>query len=85
MVARRASFLCTLEDSTQSPSPMTPFVTLSLDQTRRISPPTGDHKGPPCLPSSALAPTDHPLPFGILMKKLKSIIGPPGVYSVPGS
>src|SRR5438270_1990709 len=26
------------------------------------TPPTGDHKGPPCLPSSALAPTRDPSP-----------------------
>src|SRR6266567_355014 len=24
---------------------------------------TGDHKGPPCFPSSSLAPTDHPVSF----------------------
>ena len=37
-------------------------VSRSTRQTGYLSPRQGHHKGPPSLPSSALAPTDHPNP-----------------------
>ena len=61
MVARRARSCPRWRIPTQSCSPMTPFVMLSLDLACKITPPTGSHKGPSPTSTSSPAPTIHGL------------------------
>ena len=53
---------------------MTPFVTRSRLHARDLTLPPGDHKGPPNLPSSSLAPTRDPSPRRLLCLLLLRLI-----------